>query len=75
MKYVTKSTVCSLTLVSVNDDAPMSYLWAASPGMMLAKLASTTSTFTPISWPSARTRSASIPMTVRPSGAMNSFGA
>ena len=48
---------------------------AASPGMIVSKVALTRLAFSPMTAPSAFTRSASMPMTVWPSGAMNSFGA
>ena len=41
---------------------------------MLSKGALTTSTRMPMTFPSAAARSADIPVTVFPSGAMNSFG-
>ena len=43
--------------------------------MMLSKVAFTTLTLTPITPPSATARSGSIPTTVLPFAAMNSFGA
>ena len=72
---MTKSTVFSRSFVSVKDEAPTSYLPAASPGMMLSKVAFLTSTLRPMTAPSAFIRSASIPTTVWPSDAMNSSGA
>src|ERR1700682_222424 len=53
----------------------MSYLPAARPGMMASKVELTSCTFNPITAASALTMSGSMPITVWPSGAMNSFGA
>ena len=53
----------------------MSYLPAARPGMIVSNVALTTFAFRPITAASALLRSASIPITVWPSEAMNSFGA
>src|SRR5215472_4699921 len=54
---------------------PRSYLPEAMPGMIVSKVALTMLTRSPITWPSAWARSASMPTTVWPSGPMNSFGA
>ncbi len=43
--------------------------------MMLSKVTFLTSAWSPIAWAMALARSASIPITVLPSSAMNSFGA
>jgi hypothetical protein len=43
--------------------------------MIVLKVALTTLSFTPITWPRAFARSGSIPTTVWPFEAMNSFGA
>src|SRR5947207_3027943 len=53
----------------------MSYLPAARPGMMASNVELTTLAFNPITAASALTMSGSMPITVWPSGAMNSFGA
>src|SRR5277367_4253306 len=53
----------------------MSYLPAASPGMIVSKLELIRWTFSPMTAPSAFIMSASIPMIVCPFGAMNSLGA
>ncbi len=53
----------------------MSYLPAASPGMIVSNVALTSFAFRPMTLASALPRSASIPTTVWPSGPMNSFGA
>ena len=47
---MTKSTVFSRSLVSVNDDIPRSYLFAARPGMMLSKVTFETFGVRPITW-------------------------
>ena len=61
--------------MSVIDDIPTSYLPDERPGMIVPNVAFTTFTFSPSSGKIAFARSASMPMTVRPSLAMNSFGA
>jgi hypothetical protein len=61
-------------LVSVKEDMPRSYLPAFKPGRMLSNGALTTLDLSPITLVSATARSASIPMTVLPFGAVNSFG-
>ena len=53
----------------------MSNLPDVSPGMIVSKVALTTFALSPSSGNSAWARSASIPITVCPFGAMNSFGA
>ena len=53
----------------------MSYLPAAMPGMIVSNVALTMFALSPMTAASAVPRSASIPITVCPSGAMNSFGA
>ena len=73
-RYVTKSTVFSRSLVSVNDDIPRSYFLAARPGMIPSNVALTTLAFRPMTPVSALARSASMPSTVLPSEPMNSFG-
>jgi hypothetical protein len=71
---VTKSTVFSRSFVSVNEDMPRSYLPAARPGMIASKVTFWMLAFRPITLARAFARSASIPITVLPSEAMNSSG-
>src|SRR5215471_19156653 len=52
----------------------MSYFPDCSPGMMVAKVALTGFHLMPMAWPRALPRSASKPMIVCPSDAMNSSG-
>ena len=62
-------------MVSVNDEAPMSYLPLWMPGMMVSKVALTSLGLRPRIWLMAVARSASMPTMVEPLGAMNSSGA
>ena len=62
-------------MVSVKDEAPMSYLPLWMPGMMVSKVALTSLALRPSTWLMAVARSASMPTMVEPSGAMNSSGA
>ena len=64
----------SRSLVSVKEEMPRSYFFEERPGRMASKVTLVTSMVSPITWPSAAARSASMPMTVLPSGAMNSLG-
>jgi hypothetical protein len=68
-------TTFSRALVSVNDDIPMSYLPAERPVMIASNVTLTNLTFRPSLANSAAPRSTSIPTTVCPFEAMNSFGA
>ena len=71
---MTKSTVCSRSLVSVNDDMPMLKVSPWIDGMIFAKSASRYSGVRPSVAATAFTRSTSKP-TILPLGSLNSFGA
>src|SRR5262245_37575833 len=73
-KYVTKSTDCSRSLVSVNDDMPTLNVSPWIDGMIFAKSASRNSAFRPSVAAIAFIRSTSKPTTL-PLGSLNSFGA
>ena len=72
-KYVTKSTVCSRSLVSVNDDMPTLKVPPWMEGMILAKSASRYSAVRPRVAAIAFIRSTSKP-TILPLGSLNSLG-
>ena len=72
-KYVTKSTVCSRSLVSVNDDMPTLKVSPWIDGMIFAKSASRYSACRPSVAAIAFIRSTSKP-TILPLGSLNSLG-
>ena len=72
LKYVTKSTVASRSLESVNDDMPSSYLLPMD-GMMLSNFDSWNSAVSPSFLAIAVPRSTSKPM-ILPLASLNSFG-
>ena len=72
LKYVTKSTVASRSLESVNDDMPSSYLLPID-GMMLSNFDSWNSAVSPSFLAIAVPRSTSKPM-ILPLASLNSFG-
>ena len=72
---MTKSTVASRSLVSVNDDMPMLYLPPASAGMISSNVTFWKFAFRPSFAAMALPRSTSMPMMVLPSVSKYSFGA
>src|SRR3954471_3140867 len=68
-------TCCLRLSLMVKLETPMSYLPPWTPVMIESKFAGSHCTLTPRVWPTALNRSTSIPSTVLPSLARNSFGA